>query len=570
MISIEGPAGFDSHNYLAVLRRRRGVIAIVTFLIVAVALLTTVLQTPTYGTTATIVFQRSPASSLTPGANTQSFDPGRDVQTQIAVLTSEPVRKLVLASLHITGTPKIAATPVLGSNAIKVKATSSSPVLASRIANAYASSYIEFSRTQTINGLLDAEQLIQGRITDLQNQIDAVNAKINSSPPEGLAKAEANLGPQRSALLAQQSVLKQQLDQSQLQSALSSTGAQLGSPAPVPGSPSSPHPVTNVVSALFLGLLLGLGLAFLLDFLDNSIKSAKEAEQAAYGVATLGLIPTVAGWKARTDTVLASVNDPSSPAAEAYRGLRTAIQFLGTDRSLHVLQVTSPGAGDGKTTTLTNLAVALGRSGSRVCVVDCDLRRPRIHEFFGLANDRGFTSVVRGDLPLSLVLQPTALVENVMVLPSGIPPIDPSELLASERAAGVLRSLASQFDIVLADSPPVLAVTDASALSRWVDGVIVVADTGRTKKRALTRTIELLRQVEAPVIGLVVNRATGENEYGYAKYVKYAEAGKRPNGSAAPGNGPLGYRPDVRPRSAPRASGPRSNVRDHPQPSRAR
>jgi succinoglycan biosynthesis transport protein ExoP len=532
--------GFDIRHYLRILRRRRLLIVGTAVAIFVVALAISLMETPRYSATAEIVFTPT-AGALTATQNTVSFDPARDVQTQIAVMTSDPVRKQVAAALHLPAAPPVAASAVLNTNAIEVTASSDDPVVAARVANGYANAYIDFRKNQTINGSLDAEQAIQTRITDLQHQIDALTTQINAAPPSSLAAAQASLGPQRDALLAQQGVLKQQLDQSQLQSALANTGAQLRSPAAIPSSPSSPHPVTSGISALILGLFAGVCLAFLVDFIDDSVKSHEDAERAAFGLATLGMTPGVPGWKKKGDPMVVSLTAPASPAAEAYRGLRTALQFATLDHSLRVVQVTSPGASEGKTTTLANLAVAFGRSGARVCAVDCDLRRPRLNSFFGTANEVGLTSVANGELPLSRAIQETGAA-NVSILASGPPPLDPSELLASSRTAGILASLASQFDIVLVDSPPVLPVTDAAVLARRVDALIIVVDTGRTKRKALTRAMEILRQVDAPLLGLVVNRSNEESGYGYSYSYDYryrdASEGPAPGaGAPAPAHG---------------------------------
>ena len=513
--------GFDIHHYLRILRRRRVWILVTAFVIVAVAVSLSLAQAPSYTATAEIVF--SPTQSPLSSANTVSLDPARDVQTQIAVMTSAPVRKLVATALGAATAPTVTATAVLNTNAIQVTATSSDPVLAARVANAYANAYITYRKTTAVNDLLDAEQLIQGRITDIQHQIDSIDNQISSAPPASQATLQTNLSPQRSALLAQQGALKQQLDQSQLQSALANTGAQLGSAAAIPSSPSSPHPLTSGLSALVLGLLAGVALAFVVDLFDDSIASPEDAERAAFGLTTLGITPSVPGWKAKDEAVVVSLTQPASPAAEAYRSLRTALQFAALDRALKVVVVTSPGPSEGKSTTLANLAVAFGRGGAAVCAVDGDLRRPRLHDFFEGTNEPGLTSVVGGELPLSRAIRAVAA-PGVALLAAGPPPVDPSELLASERTHGVLASLGHQFDMVLVDSPPVLPVTDAAVLSRQADGLVIVVDVGRTKKRELTRAVQLLRQVDAPLLGLVVNRADRESRYGFSYEYRYPPA----------------------------------------------
>ncbi len=496
------------------LRRRRALIGITTFAVLAIAILASAVETPTYRATAEIVFQDSAATTVT--APVQSLDP-TDVQTQIEVMNGAQVRKLVAASLRTTTAPKVSAVPVLNTNAIQVTATSTDPVEAAKVANAYANAYIGFRQDQTQNDLLDAEQLIEGRIAGLQTQITALDAQINGAS----ASVQANLGPQRDSLVSEQATLQEQLDQSRLQAGLGNTGAELDSPASAPTSPSSPHPLSNAISGLVLGLVAGVALAYLVEFLDDSVKSKEDAEKAAHGVSTLAVVPAVAGWKQRSEAMIVSNRDPSAPASEAYRALRTSVQFSALDRSVRVLQVTSPTEGEGKTTTIVNLAVALGHGNLRVCLVDCDLRRPRVHEFFGLSNDRGFTSVLSGDLPLSAALQVVPGSDNITVLTAGTPPFDPADLLASGRAKGVLASLERQFDIVLVDSPPILPVTDAAVLSRATEAVVIVVEAGRTKKRALTRAIELLRQVDGPVLGLVINRAGADTSYGYSYASKY-------------------------------------------------
>jgi capsular exopolysaccharide synthesis family protein len=207
--------------------------------------------------------------------------------------------------------------------------------------------------------------------------------------------------------------------------------------------------------------------------------------------------------------------DPGSTETEAYRTIRTSIQFMGLDHPLRTVQVTSAQPGEGKTTTLANLAVVLARAGQRVVVVCCDLRRPRVHEFFGLSNAVGFTSVLLGEVPLSQALQRVPGEERLALLASGPEPPNPSELLSGMRAVEIFTALQGLADIVLIDSPPVLPVADAAVVSTRVDGTLLVASVGSSTRKHVHRAMEMLRQVEAPVIGAILNRATGESGYGY-------------------------------------------------------
>jgi non-specific protein-tyrosine kinase len=193
--------------------------------------------------------------------------------------------------------------------------------------------------------------------------------------------------------------------------------------------------------------------------------------------------------------------------------------------------VTSPSAAEGKTTTLANLSVALAQAGQRVVVSCCDLRRPRIHDFFGLDNAVGLTSVLLGELPISAALQPVPGVKNLWVLASGPLPPNPSELLSSSRTAEVMATLHGHADVVLVDSPPVLPVTDAVVLSSRVDAVLLIATVGVTTGKALRRALEMLNQVDAPVIGTVLNGTTGDGSYGYGyQYYRYDQTSPRRRG----------------------------------------
>ncbi len=336
--------------------------------------------------------------------------------------------------------------------------------------------------------------------------------------------------------------------------ALKQGGAQLVTPATTPTSAVAPRPLRNGLLALFVGLLLGICLAFLLNYLDDSVRTKDDFERVAPGLPVLGMIPVVSGWKTKDRPFLVSTHDPMSPAAEAYRTLRTSVQFLGLDQPMRILQLTSANAREGKTTTLANLAVALAGAGQRVLVVCCDLRRPRIHEFFGLENGVGFTSALLGKVPLADAIQAVPDQPGIDLLASGPLPPNPSELLSSNRTAEVLNALRVEYDIVLVDSPPLLPVTDALVLSHRVDAVLLVSVAGATTRKEVVRATELLVQVEAPVVGAVLNGVDPEGSDGYAyQYYRYEESSRRPEPT-----------PD-KPRTAPQ-SAQQSTQQPAPQP----
>ncbi len=519
----------ELRDYLRVLRRRKWIVAAVTLGVVGVALAVSVLQTPVYEGTAELLLQpRTTESLFDPNTGQRTGDANRNVQTEIQVLKSRPVRDAVEDELG--SAPRVSAAPVGQTDVIEVRAESTDPEQAARIANAYAESYIGFRRSKAVDDLLDAAVEVQSKIAEIERQVDDIDGRIETAPPEERADLEARLGPERATLLSQQSLFRQKLDQLQVDSALKTGGAQLVTPAVAPTEPVRPTPLRNGVVALAVGLILGIGLAFLFEYLDDTVKGKDDVERAAPGLALLGFIPAIREWKDKDRPMVVTASDPTSPAAEAYRSVRTSIQFLGLDHSLDVLQITSPAQSEGKTTTLANLAVALATTGKRVVVLDCDLRRPRVHEFFGLDNEVGFTDVLVGDVALSAAVQTVPDQTGLFVVASGPLPPNPAELLSSRRTADVLTALRATADIVLVDSPPVLPVTDAAVLSRLVDGVLVVAAAGATTLDNLSRAIETLGQVEAPVVGSVLNSVRRRKAYdSYQYHYSYGYQPRQPS-----------------------------------------
>lgn len=211
---------------------------------------------------------------------------------------------------------------------------------------------------------------------------------------------------------------------------------------------------------------------------------------------------------------LITIADPRSPVSEAYRTLRTNIQFSSIDRPLHTILVTSTSAEEGKSTTVANLAVAFAQGGHRTVIVDCDLRRPSIHKLLGVPNESGLTTLTL-DENAEVVLQPTS-VPNLWVLPSGPLPPNPAELLASQRMDRIVDALKAQADFVIFDCSPIVAVTDAAVLARRVDGVLLVISAGKTKREHAARAKAQLEKVNANIIGVVLNNVKADkNIYQY-------------------------------------------------------
>ena len=517
-------AELELRDYLRVLARRKWTLIVATLVVLGSAVAASLLQVPVYQGTAEVLLQPRSTESLFNPNTGQRTDPARAIQTEIEVLKSGPVKAEVRRKLGRA--PGISAGAVGQTDIIRVRARSTDPEQAALVANTYARSYIEFRLRQAVDDLLTAGREIQAKLDSLQAQIDPLTQQVNGADPRARPAVEARVQPQIDALVSQQALFKQKLDQLQVDAALKTGGAQLVTPASAPIDPVEPQPIRTGVVALIVGLMFGVGLAFLFDYLDDSIKSKEDLHRVLHGVPVLGLIPVVAAWKDKDQTQLVSLHEPSSPAAEAYRSLRTSVQFLGLDRPLQIIEVTSASPGEGKTTTLANLGVALARAGQQVIVVCCDLRKPRLHEFFGLDNRVGFTSVLVGDAGLSTALQKVPGMDRLRVLASGPIPPNPSELLASDRAGELLTVLAQQADVVLIDAPPVLPVTDAAVLANRVDATLLVVTADQTTQKHVVRAAEILGQVHAPLVGTVLNGVDTEGGYGY-EYGYYQEDARK-------------------------------------------
>ncbi len=534
-MSVTKRPGMELRDYLSVVRRRKSTIALAAFAVVGTTLLMSFLQTPVYEGRARLLLQGT--ESLFDTVGVKYFDP-TIVQTEIQVMQSEPVRARVAERLGRA--PKVTAIAVGQTAVMEVRAESTRPKDAAAITNTYVESYIDYRRSQTVDNLVKAGEELQRRIDVTQQEIDRLSAQINAAPsctatnPDGCSQRESLLRT-RDSLSSQQAPFRQKLDQLQVDASLKDGGAQVVTPAAVPTEPIRPRPVRNGLLALGVGLIFGTSLAFVREHLDDSIKSKEDLERSSRDLAVLGLIPAVTVWKNRAEARVVSQTEPSSPVAEAYRSLRTSIHFLGIDRSIRIIQITSANASEGKSTTTANLAVALARAGERVVIVSCDLRRPRIHDFFDLPNAVGFTSVIMGDTPLSSALQQVPGESRLQLLASGPLPPNPSELLSSRRTGEVLKALQGQA-VVLIDCPPVLPVTDASVMSSRVDGTLLVATVGSTTGKQFSRAVELLRQVEAPLIGTVLNGVPAEGAYGYT-YQYYSREAATDQRKAQPANG---------------------------------
>ncbi len=302
-------------------------------------------------------------------------------------------------------------------------------------------------------------------------------------------------------------------------------------PAVLPEEPVKPRKQLNAILGLILGLTLGISLAFVSEYLDDTVKTWDDIRDGV-NLPLLGSIPSIGNvaptqkyknskemqWL-NIESRLLTHHEPRSPISESYRNIRTNIQYFDLSRELKTILFTSPSPREGKSTTVSNLAITLAQQGQKVLLLDCDLRKPVLDNLFFQKREPGLTDVLMGRAGITIAVRKT-IVDNLFLLPCGAIPPNPSELLSSSRMKDLLTRIENDYDFVLVDSPPILAVTDASVLSTEVGGVILVVRSRSTSPEMVEEAGERLQKVGSRVIGVVMNDLDMERHYG--KYARYS------------------------------------------------
>lgn len=477
-----------SRGYASVVWRRKWLVIVPTLLTAFVAALLTLAQTPMYRASADVLVQLPPtASSLgSDGSVTSPRLVENEFETASGSTLQAQVRTIVGSE------PTLSVSSSDDSDVFTFTSTSSDPDTAAFAANTYAEQYIELQQDSLVAQYDAQTEVLEGQLAAIEaGTVDADRQQEYERELEDLAVS------------------------TELARTSSSTLIDAATP---PGAPYEPDTVRTVTLALLVGLLIGLGAAFLIDYLDTTIRDGDDL-QAATGLPTLAVIPRSVAAEQGHEGHIVARDVPQSPAAEAYRNLCTAIPSMSLDRAIHTVLVTSARPGEGRTTTATNLAVTASRSGQKVLLIDCDLRKPQAHLFFSLPNESGFTSVLLGEVTLQQAAQFPKGDGKLAIITSGPLPPDPSDLLSGVAAHKTFDQIRGQVDLIVIDSPAILPVADPTVLAGMVDGVIVVASARSTDKRQLARAIDRLQAVEAPILGTVLNRhetkGGADDDYGY-------------------------------------------------------
>jgi non-specific protein-tyrosine kinase len=433
--------------------------------------------------------------------------------TYADMLTDGPVLEQTIASLQIPITPaklKNAIHVALVTNTMLISVTveDTDPARAAAIANMLGKTF-----SARVQELLDARYAVSK--TNLQAQITSMEAQINQATTDLAAATDQAEHDQIETKLTQYRTiyanLVTSLEQVGLAEAQTNATVDQVDPAGVPTAPIRPTTAKNTLLAALVGAMLAAALIVGVDMLDDRLRDPAELERRT-GLTVVGVIPHSSSEK---DTLITQFS-PRSPSSEAFRSLRTNVRYAAAVHPLHRLLVTSPTPSDGKTTIAANLSTVLAQSGLAITLVDADLRRPRVHNFFTLSNRAGLTDLfLSPQLALNGSAQATA-VHNLRAVCSGHLPPNPAELLGSTRMEDVLASLGKNSDMLLLDSPPLLSVTDAAVMIPFVDGVLLVVNSGRTHLRDIKQAASQLRQLGANLIGVVINDVDFSNlRYNY-------------------------------------------------------
>ena len=521
----------DLREYLVPIVRHKFLVLGTALLVVALSVLYSFTRPPVYTSTATVLVKPT-GVNLTElgGLGTEKLV---NLETEAQLVESTAVAESAAAALGGDETPQqllrnVSAQPVPDSQTLDITYSDGEPSSAQEGAMAFTRAYLD-DRSAA------AQQLVLGQVEQITASIEAAQARLREL--NGII-ADPTVDPlEAQDARAERASVQAQLDGLQIQVAsvtlLNTDPGSIIVEAQVPKQPSSPNHTLNIAIGVFLGLLVGFAVGSLRGRLDQRLHKTADIEEALR-VPLLAAIPMVTDERRGPDELVA-FRDPSAPASEAYRALRTTL-FAAIRSGEGTIMVVSSVPGEGKTTVAANLAVTLAYAGKDVVLVSADMRRPRTHELFGLPNNRGLSSFLTGTLPLEDCLVSTEQVANLAVCPGGPVPAEPVELLQSERMRELLTELRGIASFVVLDCPPVLTVADTLALVSVTDAAIFVVDSSGTRRTAVVEAKRRLEQVGARILGGVLNKVPPAGRTGYTYGYGYGYGyGSGPDGASSEG-----------------------------------
>lgn len=511
-------------------------IALATVIAAVSSMVYTLLQPAVYESRTTLVVG-SAMTDPNPTSN-QIFLAQQLAETYAGLAQREPIQTATLEALGIEWLPFYTVQASPNSPIVEIVVVDQDPTFARDVAAMLAQQLIlqgpagrsERRREQFVDSQLER---LQASIVETQDEIAQNQQELaNLFSAREIANKENQIDALDKKLYTLQSNYAALLATTQQGAA---NALSILEPANIPLEPVNSQLLVNMVVAAIVGLALAAGGAYLIDFLDDSIKDGEDAQQLL-GVPTLATVPELMAEEEHQKLVM--LYTTPHPAAEAYRMLRTNLQFTSVDRPLNMLLVTSPAPEDGKSLTAANLAAAYTRAGKRVILIDADLHRPSQQRFFRLRNNWGLTlALFDNNMEINHLLQETTI-PGLQVLTTGPLPPNPAELLGSRRMQEILLELREQADILIIDSPPISAVSDALILTNQADGVLLVVKAGKTSRALARKALNTLRQIKATVIGTVYNGvAEYDSDYTYDYTYTYYDTEPQDSSVAAYSNG---------------------------------
>jgi capsular exopolysaccharide synthesis family protein len=492
-------------------------------------------QQPLYSATSTLMIQPPQ------GTSTDSFTALRTGQslatTYQQLVATEPVLQPVIAQLALPFTfdelaDRVSASTVRDTQLLRISASDTDPARAADLANAVANQFAAFISDQLAAGADVSRAALSQLVNNTQHQIDETERQIRDLEASGATDSDTQ--NELDTLRARQTQLESSyanliVQQQQMEFDIAASKGQIGVsvPARIPSAPYAPRTTFYVALALFVGLLIAVGGIALLEYLDNTVKATSDFGElvGAPLLSTVGFVPRM---KPGTEQLFV-LRNPRSASAEAVRLLRTNVEFAAASREIASLAVTSPGPAEGKSTVTANLAIAMAQAGFSTVVVDADLRRPSQHKLFEVQNQRGLTTLLtHPDHPWKWA-SIEVLAGKLFLIPSGPLPPNPADLLASDRMRDLITDLTQTVDLVLIDTPPILAATDPLVVAPNVSGVVLICRANRTRRDALRRAAQALQQGGIRIIGTVLNQNSAREGSYY-----YYEGYYGPRGPATP------------------------------------